>query len=97
MKAMITFDSAELEKGLCNVYFHILESAQSAAKGHVRASKGKGHNPFHFEHFVGEANQAIAALSGILPEYDRRREQFKPLDQAWLELEAKKFLEYELY
>ena len=95
METYITHHSDRFYESLFISYCSILTAAESVALLHVDTKERN--NPYHWKHYVDETNKLITKLRNMLPDYDKRRENFKLLIADDYEKKAVKFFEADFY
>lgn len=95
METYITHHSDRFYESLHIAYLTILTAAESVALLHVDTKERN--NPYHWKHYVDETNNSIVKLKNMLPDYDKRRENFKLLIADDYEKKAVKFFETDFY
>lgn len=95
METYITYHSDRFYESLFISYCLILTAAESVALLHVDTKERNNH--YHWKHYVDETNKSIVKLRNMLPDYDKRRENFKPLIADDYEKKAVKFFKADFY
>lgn len=94
MERFVTMKSGDFFCELYEIYFGILQAAQTAAYLHVDTIKTN--NSYHFQHIISELNNSIDHIREMFPDYDNRYEKFKKLDEAELIKEAERFFKIDM-
>jgi len=95
MERITSFKDQELHSLMYSVYYEICNSVRSASLLHT--STIKDNNPFHFEQVVKEANKAITKLIELHSPNDKRRDDFKLINEKELIKKAKEFFAQDIY
>ncbi len=95
MERITSFKDQELHSLMYSVYYEICNSARSASLLHVCTIKNN--NPFHFEQVVKQSNKAIANLKELYSQNDKRRDDFKLINEKELIKKAKEFFAQDIY
>lgn len=95
MENLTTFKSTEFHSSMYSMYFSLCELMKNTALLHVNTRETN--NPYHFKHALDEANKTINKFASFYPLYDKRREDFKELDEEDLIREANEFFKEDFY
>lgn len=95
MERITSFKDQELHNLMFSIYCEICDSVRSASLLHT--STINDNNPFHFQQVVKESNKAIMKLTELHSPNDKRRDDFKLINEKELIKKAKEFFARDIY